>query len=66
MSPRNDGRDLKREVDQLTRQLNRIRLEQEILERRLALVQDELDNTEALTTNGVQIVGYYTKRTNRS
>ena len=66
MSSSNDGRELKREVDQLTRQLNRIRLEQEMLEKKLALVQIDLNSTRALTTNGVQVTGHHTKHTSRS
>ena len=44
MSSRNDKLDLEREVERLTRKVDRLRLEQEIAERQLLLVQDSLTN----------------------
>ena len=44
MSSRNDELDLEREVERLTRNVDRLRLEQEIAERQLLLAQDSLTN----------------------
>ena len=54
MSSRKDKNELRKEVERLTRQLSRITIEKEIIERRLLLAKDNLENDmlEKVTQGG--------------
>ena len=54
MSSRKDKNELRKEVERLTRQLSRITIDEEIIERRLLLAKDNLENDmlEKVTQGG--------------
>ena len=65
MTSNNYKKALKNEVEQLTRQLNRITIEKEIIERKLLLAQDKLANgiIEHVTNSDV-LSDHYKGRSN--